>query len=133
MPQGRLLVLDDDETVGRLLVFVAQGAGFEAQLCERPQAFFEAVQGWAPTHLAIDLLMPEMSGLDVMRALAASGCTARIIISSGSGRAEADAALLAAQGLGLRMAGVLPKPFSLASFRALLAQADEEPGAAPQG
>ena len=128
MPPARLLILDDDPTVGRLLVYVAQAAGFEARLCERAHDFFEAVRDWAPTLLAIDLQMPDMDGLDVMRALAADGCTARVIISSGAGRAEVDAALLQAQGLGLHMAGVLAKPFSLASLRALLAQPHDGPG-----
>lgn len=126
MTAQRLLVLDDDETVGKLLVFVARGAGFEARLCEQPQAFFESVQEWQPTHLAIDLVMPQMSGLEVMRKLAAAQCAAHIIISSGAGTAESDAALQEARGLGLHMAGVLAKPFSLKSLRALLAQAADE-------
>ncbi len=129
MQTAKLLILDDDETVGRLLVFVAQRAGFEAQWCQAPQAFFEAVTDWSPTHLAVDLAMPEIDGLEVLRRLAAAGCMARLIISSGAGRAEIDAALLEAQGLGLRTVGVLSKPFSLSSLRALLGPAVEPPGA----
>ena len=64
--QRRLLVLDDDETVGQLLVFVAQRAGFEARMCDLPQPFFEGVADWSPTHLAIDLTMREMHGVEVM-------------------------------------------------------------------
>jgi DNA-binding response OmpR family regulator len=120
MSQGRLLVLDDDETVGMLLVFVAQRAGFEARLCERPQDFFEALATWAPSHLAIDLHMPQMSGLDVLRRLAASHCPSWVIISTGAGGAEVETALRTAQELGLRTAGALPKPFTLAGVRALL-------------
>ena len=122
LPQGRLLVLDDDETVGMLLVFVAERAGFEARLCERPQPFFEALSAWSPTHLAVDLRMPEMSGLEVLRRLAALECRAWVIISSGAGAGEVEVALQAAQDLGLRTAGNLPKPFTLAGLRALLMQ-----------
>jgi CheY-like chemotaxis protein len=122
MEKPRLLILDDEETVGKLLVFVAQGAGFEARHVDRADGFFAAVDEWAPTHLAIDLAMPEMSGVEVMRKLAASGCTALTIISSGAGDTETEAALQHATGLGLRMAGVLSKPFSLSSLRALLAE-----------
>ena len=120
MNQGRLLVLDDDETVGMLLVFVAQRAGFEARLCERPQAFFDTLADWQPTHVAVDLRMPEMDGLEVLRRLAALHCAARVIISSGAGAGEVDVALQAAQDLGLDTAGVLPKPFTLSGLRALL-------------
>jgi DNA-binding response OmpR family regulator len=121
MPGGRLLVLDDEETVGKLLVFAAQSSGFEARLCERPEPFFEAVADWLPTHVAIDLTMPEMDGIAVMRRLAATGCQARVIVTSGAGRADIEDAFNTAQALGLQTAGVLPKPFALASLRALLA------------
>lgn len=120
MSQGRLLVLDDDETVGMLLVIVAQRAGFEARLCERPQAFLDAVTDWQPSHVAVDLRMPEMDGLEVLRRLAAQHCAARVIISSGAGAGEVEVALQAAQDLGLDTAGVLPKPFTLTGLRALL-------------
>jgi CheY-like chemotaxis protein len=122
MPPGRLLVLDDDATVGTVLVFVAQSVGFEARLCEQAPAFFEALTEWLPTHLAIDLSMPGMGGVEVMRRLAAKGCAASIIISSGAGREEIDEAHREAQALGLRVAGTLPKPFSVSALRALLAE-----------
>ena len=131
MSQGRLLILDDDETVGMLLVVVAQRAGFEARMCERPQAFFEALGAWAPTHVSVDLRMPEMSGLEVLRRLAAQHCTAQVIISSGAGASEVDVAVQAAQDLGLHTAGVLPKPFTLAGLRALLLPASGSDEAAP--
>jgi DNA-binding response OmpR family regulator len=120
MPDGRLLILDDDAMVGQILLLAAKGAGFEAQWCERPEAFFEAVASWQPTHVAVDMLMPDMSGRDVLHRLAAIGCRARVIVSSGLGAQELDAALDEAQSLGLQTAGVLPKPFSLAAVRALL-------------
>jgi DNA-binding response OmpR family regulator len=120
MTRGRLLVLDDDPTVGGLLVMVAESVDFEARLCETAAAFFETLADSPPTHVAIDLSMPDVSGLEVLRQLAAGTCRARIIISSGAGHAELDAALQLAQGLGLPTAGVLAKPFSVASLRTLL-------------
>lgn len=124
MSRGRLLVLDDDETVGMLLVFVAQRAGFEARLCERPQDFLETLGLWAPTHVAIDLHMPQMSGLEVLRRLAELKCPAWVIISTGAGSGEVEMALQTARELKLRTAGALPKPFTLAGVRALLMAAD---------
>ncbi len=123
MNQGRLLVLDDDLTVGTLLVIVAESAGFEAQLCEQPQVFLDAVKTWAPTHVAIDLKMPQMNGSQVLQALAAAQSQARVIICSGAGSADTQDALDEARRLGLHTVGALPKPFSLSSLRALLASA----------
>ena len=130
MASGRLLVLDDDPTVGKLLVMVAQTVGFEARLCEHAPVFFQTVNEWRPTHVAIDLSMPDMDGLQVLDRLAADECRSSVIISSGAGRAEIDAALLHARSLNLVTVGVLPKPFSVSSLRKLLlADANsEQPG-----
>lgn len=121
MPEGRLLILDDDPAVGQILQMAAKSAGTEARWCEHVPAFFEALADWHPTHVVVDLLMPELSGLDVLRRLADVGCRAKVIVSSGLGAGELAEALDEARALGLQTAGVLPKPFSLAAVRALLA------------
>ncbi|MEO8525254.1 MAG: response regulator [Caldimonas sp.] len=130
MARGRLLVLDDDPTVGKILVFVAESVDFEARLHEQAPAFLQAVAEWAPTHVAIDLSMPEIDGIEVLRRLASTGCRARVIISSGAGAGEIDAALHEAQALGLRTAGALSKPFSVKSLRTLLANGPDATGPA---
>ena len=123
MAGGKLLILDDDPTVGQVLLMGAQVCGFEARLCEELAGFLEALGAWAPTHLAVDLTLPGMTGLDVLRHVASAGCRARIIICSGAGRSELEGALDEARSLGLVAAGVLPKPFRLAALRELLAAA----------
>ena len=120
MPAARLLILDDDAMVGQILLMAAKGAGCEARWCERHEAFFEAVGEWQPTHVAVDMLMPDISGRDVLHRLAAEGCLARVIVSSGLGASELEEVLGEARSLGLQTAGVLAKPFSLAAVRALL-------------
>ncbi|MBX3605548.1 MAG: response regulator [Piscinibacter sp.] len=121
MARGRLLILDDDATVGQILLLGAQASGFEARLCLDVAAFFAALTPWAPTHLAIDLTLPGGSGVEVLRQVATLGCRARVIICSGAGAADLDAALAEVRALGLDGAGVLAKPFTLAQLRTLIA------------
>lgn len=121
MPDGRLLILDDDPAVGQILQMAAKSAGVEARWCEHVHTFFQTLADWRPTHVAVDLLMPDISGQEVLRRLADAGCRAKVIVSSGLGAGELDEALDEARALGLQTAGVLPKPFSLAAVRALLA------------
>ena len=123
MAGGKLLILDDDPTVGQILLMSAQTSGFEARLCLEVQPFLDALCPWMPTHLVIDLTLPGTTGIELLRRVAAAACPARIIICSGVGQAELDAALLEARSLGLSAAGVLPKPFRLAALRELLAAA----------
>ena len=120
MATGRLLVLDDDGTVGQILVMAAQTVGFEACCCEDLPAFVDKLATWAPTHVSLDLSLPQASPHVVMQCLVDAGCSARVIVCSGAAPAELQAALALARQRGLATAGVLAKPFRLAELRALL-------------
>jgi CheY-like chemotaxis protein len=120
--QTRLLILDDEPMVGMVLSRTAERIGVQTALTAEPREFFSQVAHWRPSHVAIDLSMPEMDGLQVLERLAESGCTARIIVTSGADTSEMSAALNHAHALGLTIAGALPKPFSLPVLRSLLAE-----------
>ena len=120
MPQGKLLILDDDTTVGQIIQLSAQAYGFEARHFADAAGFLAAVAAQDATHLAIDLTLPETSGVQVLRQVAALGSRCRIIICSGRGDEDLQAALAEAHSLGLDCAGLLPKPFTLAVLKALL-------------
>lgn len=125
---GRLLVLDDDLQVGMTIREMAQAAGYQAKACTQAQVFFEEIQTFEPTHIVLDLAMPGLDGVEVMRQLAAQECYATLIIVSGLGEKVLNAAKTAADESGLRVAGVLPKPFRISALRTLL---NDYRGAAP--
>ena len=117
---GRILIVEDDLGVGKLVQRIAEGSGFEARLLSSPEPLFAAVDAWDPTHIALDLMMPEMDGEQILAELGTHGCRARIIISSGAGRRVLDGARGVGQEHGLNMVGELSKPYSAAALRALL-------------
>ena len=121
MASGRLLILDDDKAIGQTMQLIAESERMEVRFTTGPDEFFEAVRAWQPTHISIDLAMPEMDGVQVLGQLAACGCRAGIIIASGVGARVLDAARRSAAGHGLHIIGVLAKPFSTGALRALLA------------
>ena len=128
----RLLILDDDPLVGCTMQFIAEDLGLESCLVSTAMAFFAQLDAWQPTHIALDLIMPDMDGVQVMKRLAEGGCRARIILTSGVGARVLDAAGRSAAEHGLDIAGVLSKPFSAADLRQLLAGAPlAPPHAAP--
>ena len=116
-----LLILDDDDLVGMLVATVGQLDGLAVRLTARPDAFYAALDAAEPSHIVLDMTLPGCTGEEVLQQLATRGCGARIILASGVDAIRlADAAALAHR-LGLDLAGTLPKPFTPAALRALLA------------
>lgn len=120
MTTRRLLILDDDPLIGEMICAIAKGAAVESRFTTNPGEFFRVTDEWQPTHLAIDLVMPEMDGVQVMAELARRGCEAQIIITSGQGSRVLEAAGRSASWRGLSILSVISKPFSPAAFRRLL-------------
>jgi PAS domain S-box-containing protein len=116
----RLLVLDDDPMVAKVLGIAAGRLGFEVAMTSDAPAFLERASTWAPSHVAIDLAMPGMDGVRVLDKLAEAGCDARVIIASGADADQINAALDHARAKGLPVAGALAKPFSMGTLRELL-------------
>lgn len=116
----KLLILDDDAAIAATVKLISESAGFEARSTTDPAEFFRLVDEWRPTHIALDLVMPEMDGVQVMARLAREHCDARIIITSGVGSRVLDAAGRSATEHGLVIAGILSKPFTPTALRALL-------------
>lgn len=120
MLQPTLIILDDEPMVGHTMEGIAEAAGYRVRLTADADEFFAALREFKPDCIAIDLIMPGMDGVQVMEALAEAGCEAGIIITSGSGLRVLDAARRAAAENGLRILGVLHKPFRPAELRSLL-------------
>lgn len=120
MSLGRLLILDDDLAVAQTIAFIAENAGLKTRISTDSTVFFAALDEWPPDYIALDLVMPEMDGVEVMRLLARRGCSAKVIITSGVGNRVLGAAQRSAEEHGLNVVGVVSKPFSAKVFRALI-------------
>jgi len=118
---GRVLILEDDPGVGRVIDKVATAGGYDARVVTQSDQFFAALKEWQPTHIVLDLLMLDMDGIRILAELGALKCTAKIIITTGMGIQVLDAAGRAAHEHALHVVGLLAKPFSSSALRALLA------------
>ena len=121
-PQRRLLILDDDAMIGDTISKIGEFLGLECKHTTSASEFFDWVEHWKPDVLALDLLMPDMDGLEVIAKLSGQGCDASLIITSGVGSRVLDAAYRSANEHGLNTLGILAKPFSTADLSALLDQ-----------
>lgn len=124
MEDKTLLILDDDPLLGKTIQAIAQHIGLNARYCQSSQEFFEVLENWQPDYLAIDLIMPQMDGVQVLLELAHRNCKAPIILTSGAGLQILSAAARSAVAHQLSILGVLAKPFNTKTFRELLAQSN---------
>lgn len=118
-----MLILDDDVHVGRIVKLIAESSGLESRLESDPDIFLRAVDDWNPTHIVLDLVMPDVDGVQVLALLANRRCAAKIIIASGTSVRVLDAAGRAGTERGLNIIGLLAKPFSVGALRDLLLDA----------
>lgn len=116
----RLLILDDEPAVAQTVAFSARRHGFMVQASVSSDDFFRDVESFAPSHIIIDLRMPDMDGVEVLRNLSETGCRAIVIMMSGMGAKVLESAQRVGIERGLCIGGILPKPFKPDELRALL-------------
>ena len=110
MRQLRLLVIDDEPALADFVAQVAADCGFEPILTSDDAAFREAVRTERPDIVALDLGMPGMDGVELLRFLAAENSRAPVLIISGFDRRVLESAFRLGEALGLTMIGPLEKP-----------------------
>ncbi|MGA2536986.1 MAG: TonB-dependent receptor [Terracidiphilus sp.] len=125
MPNKRILILDDHTDVAQTIQWMAESLGLEAQFVTNPEEFFEKLSTSRPDFITLDLVMPGLDGVEIMRLLAERKCRAKIIISSGMGSRVLEAAQRSAAQHGLDIVGVLSKPISKGALHFLVGEGSE--------
>jgi EAL domain-containing protein (putative c-di-GMP-specific phosphodiesterase class I)/ActR/RegA family two-component response regulator len=125
MPQNlygnRLLVIDDDPRFGRVMRRAAEQSGFEVLVAEDARLVVNTARCWHPTVIMLDLQMPNIDGIEVLRALAADQNAAHLVLTSGAEVKVLESAMQLGRDRGMKMAGVLHKPIRIEVVQELLA------------
>ncbi len=122
MKRPRLLLIDDEPALADFVASVARDCGFEAVLTSTNEGFREALLAEAPDMIALDLGMPGMDGVELLRFLAGQECRAPVLIISGFDRRVLESAFRLGEALGLKMAGPLEKPVRAEALERLLTE-----------
>jgi len=120
MRQPRLLVIDDEPALAEFVAQVANDCGYVTTLTSDDHSFRRAVQSERPDMVALDLGMPGMDGIELLRFLADEDSRAPVLIISGFDRRVLESAFRLGQALGLKMIGPLEKPVRVEELERLL-------------
>ena len=125
--QKRLLVIDDEPALGRLVGRSSEGLGFEVTVTQCSFAFLDELIAARPHVIVLDLSLPGMDGVELLRFLAVAKCEARILVVSGFDRRVLETSARLGIAKGLNICGTIEKPFRVQDLRAALSAAVQEP------
>lgn len=120
MPLPRMLLIDDEPALADFLAAAACDSGFEPQVTQRDDEFRDAFRAERPDMVALDLGMPGMDGVELIRFLAGEDYRAPVLILSGFDRRVLESAFRLGEALGLNMVGPVEKPVRLDVLKELL-------------
>ena len=116
MNSERLLVIDDEADFGTFVRRVAERLAFDVEVTTRAEEFKTAYARFDPTVIVLDVVMPDVDGIELVRWLGSQGCQARIVIISGFDPNYARAAQSMGDFAGLKSIVRLKKPVNVAEL-----------------
>jgi len=86
----KIAIIEDDQAISQMYRFKFEAEGFDAQTAENGKLGLELVQSMKPDIILLDLMMPEMTGDEVLEKLRASdwGKDIKVIILTNMGEQE---------------------------------------------
>ena len=120
MKPPRLLLIDDEPVLAEFVANAARECGYEPIVTAEDKRFREEFLAGRPDMVALDLGMPGMDGIELIRFLAEEDYRSPVLIISGFDRRVLDSAFRLGEALGLTMTGPLEKPVRLGELEELL-------------
>ena len=106
----RILVVDDEPDVTELLKYKFEQEGYRCQVLNDPLLFASVARDFEPEIMIFDIMMPELSGLQLCRMARADALLKHVPIIFLTARGEAEDRI---QGLEIGADDYLPKPFNM--------------------
>lgn len=121
MPEAgkRLLVVDDEPDFADFVKRTAEGIGYDVSALSDPNLFKDVYASFKPDIIVLDMVMPDIEGIELVQWLAGQGCEAKILVVTGYNPYYGKMASGLGEVRGLRVE-THQKPISLATLREAL-------------
>lgn len=120
MSVGKLLIVEDNRPFAADLMRDAVRIGLDVRVANSAVAAEYEIRSWNPSIIAMDLVMPDSDGLELLRTCGHLKYPGKIILMSGGFELYLKMAEEIARSHNLNVAGNLPKPFRQNQFSYLL-------------
>src|SRR4029077_4264732 len=90
MASKRILIVDDEENIGRSLRMILEREGFSVNVCKSVAEFKRHPDAGRADVYLLDMKLPDGNGIDILKAIRANG--------SGNGGATAPAVMISGHG-----------------------------------
>jgi DNA-binding NtrC family response regulator len=117
-PKRRVVIIDDDPAFARVLTRMVGSLGHDA-VVKQDSSASHTYEVRDDDIVFVDLLMPKVSGVQVLEQLARQGTKSTIVLMSGHDHSLREAEKLVKK-LDLRFTGILYKPFRLPDVKSIL-------------
>ncbi len=129
----RLLVIDDEPDITRLIEAAARAIGLEVRSINDTNYFEKALAAFQPTVILLDVSMPDRDGVELIAHLSKGNYSGKIAIMSGTDARYIQMSSAIAKVKGLRVAGTLAKPFRMQALKDLLTKLTSDSPETPVG
>jgi len=109
MTRNRIAIVEDEADIREILEYNLSREGFDVESATDGASGLEMIQRSKPELVLLDLMLPDIDGLEVCRQLKGDEATSDIAIIMVSAKGEESDIVL---GLGLGADDYIPKPFS---------------------
>lgn len=121
MSAPRLLIIDDDLPTGTLFRRIAEKFGYDVQVTTSAAQGQRVFVEFGPQVIILDLVMPDVDGIEMVRWLTGVGFHGRVVMVSGYSDSYLAAAVTMLKARGIPDARSLMKPIGIEALREALA------------
>lgn len=120
MTVRRMLVIDDEPDIAEFVGQVGEGLGYEVRVTSDVESFKASFEGYSPDVVVLDVVMPDIDGIEIVKYLAENNCEARILVISGYAQRYLDNTKVLGEAFGLKSITAMTKPIDLPQLEEFL-------------
>jgi DNA-binding NtrC family response regulator len=125
LPAVRILIVDDDRAICDYMQTLLERDGYEVKTLSDPTHAEDELRGGGYHLIILDLMMPKLDGIEVLRRIRALDSDVAVVIFTGFPNLES-----AVQSMKLEAVDYIKKPFNVDEFREVLGRVMQKKGLA---